>query len=336
MEYRAFGRTGLQVSALGFGCWEIGGGYGDIESEQFHRAVSRALELGVNCFDTAEAYGFGASERELGKALGSRRGDAIVVTKFGVGYPDAPEYRDASPDRLTKSLESSLQHLGSDYIDVYLVHWPDRNTPFDATMRALEDAEQSGKVRFVGVSNHRPSQLEACMGTRRIDVAQYCWSLFDRRMGRDVLPFCARHEIGVMAYAPLAYGLLTGTLTEETAFAKDDWRGRGGRLGTINLARTLFGPEHFGRNVAAVTELGKLAEARGLTLPQFALRWVLSNPTISVALMGCRRPEEVDDNVGAVGETLSETDMAEIDAVFERHGIDTSPGTWIEDDGLDA
>jgi hypothetical protein len=331
MEYREFGRTGLRVSAIGIGCWEIGGGYGAIEAAEFERAVNRALDLGINCFDTAEAYGFGASERALGKALGSRRDQAIVVTKFGVGYPDARNYRDSSPDRMAKSIEGSLRALGTDHVDVYLVHWPDVNTPFEVTLRSLDDLVGQGKTRFVGVSNFRPSQIEASMGTRRIDVAQYGLSLFDRRMGREILPLCRRHGIGVMAYGPLAYGLLTGTFTPEMKFDEGDWRARQGRLGNINLMRTILGPEYVPRNLAAVEELRRVARRHGKSLPQLALRWVTSNPAISVALMGCRRPEEVEENVGALDWAIPDEDLREIDAIFARHGIDPAPDTWIED-----
>ncbi|TMK56225.1 MAG: aldo/keto reductase, partial [Actinobacteria bacterium] len=153
MEYRPFGQTGLEVSAIGFGCWEIGGGYGSVEETEFARAIGRALDLGINCFDTAEGYGFGASESALGRALGRRREDAIVVTKFGMAYRDMPNMRDSSRERVLASIDKSLKHLGTDYVDVYLIHWPDRRVPFEETMSALDDIVREGKVRFVGVSN---------------------------------------------------------------------------------------------------------------------------------------------------------------------------------------
>src|SRR5215470_5290239 len=162
MEYRPFGGTGLEVSAIGFGCWEIGGGYGRIEETEFAQAVARALDLGINCFDTAEGYGFGASERALGRALGRRRGDAVVVTKFGIGYRDKPKLRDASRARVMASIENSLENLGTDYVDVYLIHWPDPQTPFEETMHALEDVVRQGKARFVGVSNFKREEIQAC------------------------------------------------------------------------------------------------------------------------------------------------------------------------------
>jgi len=134
MEYRRFGQTDLHVSIIGFGCWEIGGTYGQIDETHFIRAVRRAIDSGINCFDTAEAYGMGVSESALAKALGARRKDVTVVTKGGVGYPDAPNRRDSSRRRLTAALDNSLHNLGTDHVDVYLVHWPDINTPFEETM----------------------------------------------------------------------------------------------------------------------------------------------------------------------------------------------------------
>src|SRR5215470_2038774 len=176
MEYRPFGKTGIQISAIGIGCWEIGGGYGSIEETEFNQAVNRALDLGINSFDTAEAYGCGASERALAKALGRRRKEAVITTKFGVGYPDAPNFRDSTRKRVTESIEKSLKNLDTDFVDVYLIHWPDRNTPFDETMRALDDLVKQGKVRAVGLSNFQLEEIKACMSKRRVDVVQYCWN----------------------------------------------------------------------------------------------------------------------------------------------------------------
>ncbi len=332
MEYRQFGQTGIQISAIGFGCWEIGGGYGSIEETEFIKAVNRALDVGINCFDTAEAYGFGASEKSLAKALGARRKDAVITTKFGVGYPDAKNYRDGSRKRMMACIEKSLTNLNTDYVDVYLVHWPDVNTPFDETMRALDDLVKQGKVRAVGVSNFRLAQIETSAKTRRLDVVQYCWNMFDRRMQQEIFPYCREHNIGVMAYGSLAYGMLTGTLSEEKTFEKDDWRSKRGQLGNLNLFQHLFGADHFLNNLRAVDELKLVAKRHGKTLPQLALRWTLSNPVISTALVGCRNAREVDDNVGALGWTIPDADMKEIDAIFAKHRVITSPDAWLETD----
>lgn len=330
MEYRAFGKTGIQISATGFGCWEIGGGYGSIEETEFIKAVNRALDLGFNCFDTAEAYGFGASEKSLAKALGSRRKEAVIATKFGVGYPDKPNYRDSTRQRVMESIEKSLKALNTDFVDVYLIHWPDRSTPFEEPMRALDDLVKQGKVRAVGLSNFKLNEIQACMSARRVDVVQYCWNMFDRRMQKEIFPYCRENEIGVMAYGSLAYGMLTGTLSEEKAFEKGDWRAKRGQLANLNLFQHLFDAEHFLKNLRAVQDLKKVAARYGKTLPQLALRWTLSNPVISTALVGCRNPGEVDDNVGALGWSISDSDMKEIDEIFARHGAVTTPDVWLE------
>src|SRR4051812_5303269 len=228
VELRPFGTTGIDVSAVGFGCWEIGGGYGSVEEDEFRRAVDRALDLGINCFDTAEGYGMGASEVALGKALGTRRDEAVIVTKFGMNYRDKPNLRDSSRERVLASIDKSLERLGTDHVDVFMIHWPDRETPFEETMTALDEVVRAGKARFVGVSNFKVEEIEACSKVRRVDVAQYGRHLFDRRMDEEVLPYCLDHGIGVMAYGSLAFGLLTGSFTEDHDFGSEDWRARQG------------------------------------------------------------------------------------------------------------
>jgi aryl-alcohol dehydrogenase-like predicted oxidoreductase len=332
MEFRQFGRTRLEVSAIGFGCWEIGGTYGRIDETQFQRAVQQAIDSGINCFDTAEAYGMGLSEQAVARALGSNRRDVVLVTKFGTGYPEMPTRRDSSRRRVMASIENSLRNLQTDYVDAYLVHRPDPDTPLDETMRALDDIVQQGKARYIGVSNFRLSQLEACMRLRRIDVVQYGWNMFDRRMQAEIFPYCTAQEIGVMAYGSLAYGMLSGSFTADMRFEESDWRSRGGMLGSLNLFRTLFGPDHFPRNLQAVEELKGLASGYGMTLPQFALRWTLSNPVVAAALVGFRTPDEVTENLGALGGTIAAAEFAEIDAIFARHGAVTVPPGWLEDE----
>ena len=331
MEFRPFGRTGLKVSAIGFGCWEIGGTYGHIDEAQFQRAVQAAIESGITCFDTAEAYGMGVSEEALARALGGRRGDVVIATKFGVGYEEMPNRRDSSRSRVFASIEKSLQRLRTDHIDIYLVHWPDPNTPLDETMTALEDVVRQGKVRYIGVSNFRLAQVEASMRLRRVDVVQYAWNMFDRRMQAEIFPYCDAQQIGIMAYGSLAYGMLSGTFQAGMQFEENDWRSKGGMLGNLNLFRTLFGPEHFPRNLAALDELKRLAAKYGRTLPQFSLRWTLSNPVVGTALVGFRTPAEVTENLSALGCQIGTADMAEIDAIFARHGVVTLPPGWLED-----
>jgi aryl-alcohol dehydrogenase-like predicted oxidoreductase len=201
----------------------------------------------------------GTSEQALARALGARRKDVAIVTKFGVGYEEAPNRRDSSRQRVMASIEKSLRNLQTDYVDVYLVHWPDVHTPFEETMRALDDIVQQGKTRYIGVSNFRLAQLEACMQLRRVDVVQYGWNMFDRRMQAEIFPYCAAQQIGVMAYGALAYGMLTGTFHAGMQFDENDWRSRAGQMGNLNLFRTLFGPDDFPRNLRAVEDLKALA-----------------------------------------------------------------------------
>jgi myo-inositol catabolism protein IolS len=331
VEFRRFGRTDLKVSALGFGCWEIGGTYGRIDEGEFRRSVARAIDSGVTCFDTAEAYGMGVSEEALARALGDRRNDVVIATKFGVGYEEMPNRRDSSRGRVLASIDNSLRRLRTDHVDIYLVHWPDTDTPLDETMRALDDIVGQGKARYIGVSNFRLAQVEECMRLRRIDVVQYAWNMFDRRMQTEIFPYCAAQQIAAMAYGSLAYGMLSGTFHRGMSFDENDWRSRGGMLGSLNLFRTLFGPEHFPRNLAAVDELKSLAAKYGKSLPQFALRWTLSNPVVGTALVGFRTPAEVTENLGALGWEISNADMAEIDAILARHGAVTVPPGWLED-----
>ncbi|RME63374.1 MAG: aldo/keto reductase [Caldilineae bacterium] len=325
MEYRAFGATGLQVSAIGFGCWEMGGTYGPIEEKDVIDAVHRGIDLGINIFDTAEDYGKGRSEEFLAKALGPRRKEIILVTKFGIGYEGG---RDASRARVHRAIEGSLRRLKTDYVDVYLVHWPDRNTPFEETMLALDEIVQAGKARFVGVSNFTPAELRRAHAARRVDVVQYGYSLFDRRMARWIFPYARQENMGVMGYGSLAYGLLAGAFTEDTVFGENDWRRHGGG----NFSLRLFAPGVFQRNVQAVNELAAIAKELGKSLPQLAINWVLANQAVSTALVGVRRISELEDNLGAVGWRLDDDVKHAIDRVFAKYEIDTAPNTWVEAD----
>jgi aryl-alcohol dehydrogenase-like predicted oxidoreductase len=331
MEYRRFGHTDLKVSAIGFGCWEIGGTYGRIDESQFQRAVAQAIDDGITCFDTAEAYGMGVSEEALARALGGRRNEVVIATKFGVGYEDMPNRRDSSRARVLASIDKSLQRLRTDHVDIYLVHWPDPNTPLDETMRALDDVVRQGKVRYVGVSNFRLAQIETCMRLRHLDVVQYGWNMFDRRMQAEIFAYCAAQAIGVMAYGSLAYGMLSGAFHAGMEFEESDWRSKRGMVGSLNLFRTLFGPDYFPRNLAAVEELKRVAGKDGKSLPQFALRWTLSNPVVGTALVGFRAPSEVTENLGALGWEISNGELAEVDAILSRHGCVTVPPGWLED-----
>ena len=319
MEYRKFGSTDITVSALGFGCYDAaGGGYGD----KMAAAVHRALDLGVTCFDTAAGYGNGESERMLGKALGPRRKDAVVVTKCGVNYAGRPKGRDSRRASILASVDNSLQRLQTDYLDVMLVHLPDVNTPFNETMGALDTAVQQGKVRAVGLFSFTLEQLKECEQARRVDVVQYIYHMFDRRMEQELSPHCRQRGIGVMAHASMGFGILAGAYSEDHKFGDNDFRATGGNP---DMVVGIYDKDAFPRNVRLVNDSKRIAQDRGKTMPQLALRWVLSHPAISVGLVGTLDTQQLEENVGALDWALSSEDMRQIDEVFARYGVDTNP-----------
>ncbi len=317
MRYRPFGRTGLQVSVVGFGCWPMAGDrYGAIEDGEAVKAIHRALDRGVNCVDTAPAYGAGHSEEMVARALEGRRKEVILVTKCGVKVPPAGQpgpLRDASRANILQEVDASLKRLRTDWVDVLLVHWPDPSTPFEQSMRALEEVVASGRARFVGVSNFTGAMLAECMRTRRVDVSQVGYHMLDRRQEQETFPYCVEHGIGVMGYGSLAHGLLTGAFTATTTFeAGRDWR-----AGGVAFGQPIFRGDNLKTNVGVVERLHcEVAEPRGVPLSQIALAWVLANPAISTALVGARTPAEVDANDAGAELTLTAAERATIDRIL--------------------
>jgi aryl-alcohol dehydrogenase-like predicted oxidoreductase len=317
MRYRPFGRTGLSVSVVGFGCWPMAGDrYGAIEDDEAVKAIHRALERGVNCVDTAPAYGSGHSEEVVGRALEGRRKDVILVTKCGVKPPPPGQLgplRDASRANILREVDLSLKRLRTDWVDVLLVHWPDAATPFEETMRALEEVVGTGRVRFVGVSNFTGAMMAECMRTRRIDVIQVGYHMFDRRQEVETFPYCLTHGIGVMGYGSLGHGLLTGAFTAGTTFdPARDWRGNG-----VAFGQPIFRAANFAANLGVVERLRReIAAPRGVPLSQIALAWVLGHPAVSTALVGARTPAEVDANDAGAELELSASERAAIDTIL--------------------
>ena len=318
MRYRPFGRTGLQVSVVGFGCWPMAGDrYGAIEDGEAVKAIHRALDRGVNCVDTAPAYGAGHSEEVVARALEKRRKDVILVTKCGVKVPPAGQpgpLRDASRANILREVDESLKRrLRTDWVDVLLVHWPDPSTPFEASMRALEEVVASGRARFVGVSNFTGAMLAECMGTRRVDVSQVGYHMLDRRQEQETFPYCVDNGIGVMGYGSLGHGLLTGAFSATTTFdPARDWR-----AGGVAFGQPIFRGDNLKTNVGVVERLRReVAEPRGVPLSQIALAWALANPAISTALVGARTPAEVDANDAGAELELTAAERATIDGIL--------------------
>jgi aryl-alcohol dehydrogenase-like predicted oxidoreductase len=290
--------------------------YGAIEDDEAVKAIHRALERGVNCVDTAPAYGSGHSEEVVGRALEGRRRDVILVTKCGVKAPPPGQLgplRDSSRANILREVDLSMKRLRTDWVDVLLVHWPDAGTPFEETMRALEEVVASGRARFVGVSNFTAAMMTECMRTRRIDVLQVGYHMLDRRQEAEAFPYCLAHGIGVMGYGSLGHGLLTGAFTAATSFdPARDWRGNG-----VAFGQPIFRGENFARNLGVVDRVRReVAEPRGVPLSQIALAWVLGHPAISTALVGARTPAEVDANLRGAQLTLPAADIARVDAIM--------------------
>ena len=309
MQYRRMGDSDLEVSAIGFGAWEVGGQYGSYVEQEFVDAVQQALDLGVTLFDTALAYGAGRSEALLGRALGRRRSEAVVVTKGGLPTrPDSKRPTDGRYTSLMHDIDDSLHALGLDYVDLYLQHWPDTATPIEESMRALTDIRKAGKARYVGVSNYQPAALREAKRFAPIVTDQVGYNMFDRRWERQMFPTARELGVGVMAYGPMAHGLLTGTFTRDTVFEDNDWRRRG-----LVFGQALFTPENLPKNVAVVEQLQQLAGELGVSLASMAIAWALRDPIVAVALTGIRRPQEIQENVRATDVVLSPELLARIE-----------------------
>ncbi|HEX2033852.1 MAG TPA: aldo/keto reductase [Chloroflexota bacterium] len=314
MQYRKMGTSDLEVSVIGFGCWESGGSYGAFDEQEIIAAVARALDLGVTLFDTAPAYGAGRSEELLGRALGARRHEAIVVTKCGIPTrPGQKERRDARYPSIIEDVEQSLRLLNMDYVDLLLQHWPDPDTPIEESMRALVDLQRAGKARYIGVSNFHPQHLREARQYAPIITNQVGYNLFDRRWEHQMFPLARELGIGVMAYGPMAHGLLTGSFTTDTRFDDRDWRRRGSLFG-----QQLLTEENLPRNLEVVEQLGQLARELGTGLPPLAIAWVLRDPLVAVALSGTRRPQEIEENVKALEVSFTPEVLTRIEGIMSR------------------
>ncbi len=311
MEYTKLGRTDLRVSRICFGTWQFGGDWGAQEVDENRAAIHRAVELGINFFDTAQGYGWGESERLLGETLRdelrSRRDELVIATKGGLRMAGDTLVRDASPQWLRQGVDESLEALGVDHIDLYQVHWPDPDMPPEETASALEDLVDDGKVRHVGVSNYDADEMEAFDTTRPVETLQPPYHLFRRDIEDSILPWCREQDVGVLVYGPLAHGLLSGKLDAGSTFPDDDWRS----------GSDLFEGEAFERNLGVIDELRVMAEGHGWTVPQLAVGWTLAQSGVHAAIVGARRPDQIEGTAAAADVELSQDDLAEIDRIME-------------------
>jgi aryl-alcohol dehydrogenase-like predicted oxidoreductase len=311
MDTIRLGMTGLEVTPIAFGTWQLGGEWGAFDEGEAIAAIRQARALGIDFFDTAQAYGFGASERLLGSALrdelATRRDEVVIATKGGLRIDEHRGLvRDSSPAWLRHGVEESLRALGVEHIDLYQVHWPDPDTPLAETAQALQELVEEGKIRHVGVSNFDVLQIAEFSRTRPVETLQPPYHLFRRDAEADVLPYSREHDIGVLVYGTLAHGLLTGAMNRSTTFADDDWRRQS----------PLFEGETFERNLSTVGELERFARDRDHTVSQLAIAWTLANPSVDVAIVGSRHASHIEDSVGALDLRLSREEMAEIDGLM--------------------
>jgi aryl-alcohol dehydrogenase-like predicted oxidoreductase len=309
MQYTQLGESGPRVSRIAFGNWSAGGDWGGVDRDAAIAATRAALDLGITLFDTARAYGFGAAEELLGEALRpeikSARESLFIATKGGLRSEGGLPARDSSRAALRRDLEASLRSLGTDFVDLYQVHWPDPATPITDTARTLDEFVREGKARYVGVSNYNARQMSAFQQVRPIDTLQPPYHLFRRDIEQSILPFTQEHGIGVLVYGPMAHGLLSGRMTETTKFASDDWRSKS----------DLFAGSAFERNLSIVRRLQAFASERGVTVAQLAIAWTLANPAVDVAIVGARNPEQIRQTAPAADVRLSPQDLAEIEQI---------------------
>ena len=295
---------------VGLGTWAIGGWmWGGSDEAVSIRTIHAALDLGVTLIDTAPVYGFGRAEEIVGKALahdGLRR-RAIIATKVGLDWKDERPFRNSAPARIITEVEDSLRRLRTDVIDVYQVHWPDHSVPIDDTAETLARLFRAGKINAIGVSNFSPAEMDVFRSAAPLHTAQPPYNLFERAIEADVLPYCRNKRITTLAYGSLCRGLLSGRMNMDTRFAGDDLRRNDPK----------FQVPRFAQYLHAVDRLDRLARERfGKRVIHLALRWVLDQPGVGVALWGARRPEQLAPIEGTMGWRIDDETMRDIEMVL--------------------
>jgi aryl-alcohol dehydrogenase-like predicted oxidoreductase len=315
MRTRKLGWTDLELTTVGLGTWAIGGswkyGWGPQDDEESVAAIHKAMETGVNWIDTAPIYGHGHSEEVVGRALKEMKEKPIVATKLGLcwdgGYEQFGRLKAAS---VRKECEDSLSRLGIDVIDLYQIHWPNPDEDIEEGFAEMAKLKDEGKVRCIAVSNFSVEQMERVGKIARVASLQPPYNMCQRGIEKEVLPYCASHEIGVVAYSPMAKGLLTGKVTEEwVASLPDDDHRKGGRD---------FSEPRLSVNAKLVSALREIAEARGQTPARLAVAWALRRSEVTAAIVGARRPSQIGETAPAGDWELTDEDAEAVGKLLEE------------------
>ena len=315
MEYRQLGSSGLQVSAVGLGTNNFGG---HTDEQQSVAVVRQAVEEGITCIDTANIYGRGLSEERIGKAIQGIRSQVIIATKAGGRMGEEPNRSGASRQHFLAEAEDSLRLLGTDYIDLYQVHFPDPKTPIEETLRALDDLVHQGKVRYIGCSNFAAWQVcEAQWTSRTLHLNAFVsvqpqYNLLTRDIERELVPLCQAYGLGIIPYSPLASGFLTGKYRPNESVPE------GTRLAGNQRAQQRVLTD---QNFAVLERLEGFAQARGHTMGELAIAWLLARPAVSTVIAGATRPEQVTANAKAGEWHLTPEEMQEVDNLLQQEAV---------------
>lgn len=319
MKKHKLGFTDLELTTIGFGAWAIGGGdwewgWGPQEDRDSLAAIQRGLDLGINWIDTAAAYGLGHSEEVVGKAL-KGRGDAVTVaTKCGLAWDDPSSGKVINrlkAESVRKEAEGSLKRLGVDVIDLYQIHWPVPDADVEEGWTEIARLIEEGKVRYGGVSNFGVEQIKRCQAIHPVASLQPPYSMLDREAEADLLAFCAENQIGVVAYSPMASGLLTGKYDRERieALPAQDWR---------KSRSEHFQEPELSANLQLIEALGEIARRESISLVELAVAWVLRRGEVTAAIVGARRPDQIEGIAPASDLELSQEVLAEIDGLLSE------------------
>jgi aryl-alcohol dehydrogenase-like predicted oxidoreductase len=307
LETRKFGKTDMEITPIGFGSWAIGGNtWGPQDDDEAVGAIRRAIELGMNWIDTAAVYGFGHSEELVARALKGISERPYVFTKCSLVWDAEGEVHNVlERDSVKRECEESLRRLQTDVIDLYQIHWPNPEEDIEEGWSALAELKEEGKVRHIGVSNFDVEQMERAQKIAPVETLQPPYNLIDRGVEGEILPYCGERDIGVIVYSPMKSGLLTGKMTRERVqnLPSDDWRRNAPE----------FNEPRLSRNLKLVGLLEEIGAEHGRSPAEVAIAWTLRHPAVTAAIVGGRRPDQVDGIIGAAEIRLSEDELERIE-----------------------